>query len=835
MTPQPLAQPFAQQGQSVHQHPASIDAYIRHGFSLVPIPPGTKGPRQPGWNQRGNALKSQADLPPGYGIGLAHAYSGTMALDIDDWELAVTSLAEDGIDLLKLYDAPDAVVIDSGRQGHGKLLYAMPFGLTMPSKKIQIGGTTVYELRCATSNGLTLQDILPPTIHVSTGQPYRWAGKGHWQRLPPLPAEVFKLWQSIIEDNQEQPTDTPISSTWDEIQTALDFIDASCSREHWIQVGMALHHYASEKGQLDEGFLVWNKWSMTSSKWPGDREVAQQWHSFKSNKSSSIRLGTLFKLASDAGWTRPPLDASQLFANVELASPSAVLEGMSPLTPWLDFTLLPPVLARRAEEVARSVGGNELIALWAGLGAVCGAIDARSRLRLMDDYEVPPVLWLMTIGEPSSKKTPSMRPMLKVLRQIEADDAPRFAKARGDWEFVEMVHAGKVKARAKFADSPEALLPGAVAPEASVLPPPPVPLRMVINDVTSQELVYMCAHRPHGLLAEMDELANWMRAMMDKHSSENRSAWVKSYDCDRYQVDRVGTKHTVVDNFAVSIVGNIQPKVFKGAVNDLAKDGLLQRFLFAIVPNVAPEMSQPIPEYLTNARQWEQTIRVIQALPPMTYTLSPEAFKLFRQYQSWTIQENKDERLVGDCDEFMTALGKMDGVCGRLALILHVIENPFSTVVSGDTMSKTIEMMQTYIIPSLRYALVEIGGMSPLAKWLYEWVLFHSDKDELTLSEIKRAARRQLPEETTSPHTIDRMVINAMYPLEVGGWTARLDDGAQEARHIARWAVNPQIRVKWAKERQEVADVRVRREADFRRRAEAYLAKMAAKKAAKGQ
>ena len=89
---------------SVQPHPASIDAYIRHGWSLVPIPGGTKGPRTPGWNLKENALRSQTDLPAGFGIGLAHAYSGTMALDIDNWDMTAALLSVHGLDLQALYD-----------------------------------------------------------------------------------------------------------------------------------------------------------------------------------------------------------------------------------------------------------------------------------------------------------------------------------------------------------------------------------------------------------------------------------------------------------------------------------------------------------------------------------------------------------------------------------------------------------------------------------------------------------------------------------------------------------------------------------------------------------
>ena len=83
----------------VTQHPASVDAYIRHGWSLVPIPSGTKGPRTLGWNIKANALKSQTELPHGFGIGLAHAYSATIALDIDEWDSTTVALKQQGFDL----------------------------------------------------------------------------------------------------------------------------------------------------------------------------------------------------------------------------------------------------------------------------------------------------------------------------------------------------------------------------------------------------------------------------------------------------------------------------------------------------------------------------------------------------------------------------------------------------------------------------------------------------------------------------------------------------------------------------------------------------------------
>ena len=78
----------------------------------MPIPQGTKGPRTPGWNKKENALRSQADLPQNFGIGLAHAYSGTMALDIDNWQATQALLNDHGINLIDFYNDPDAVIIE---------------------------------------------------------------------------------------------------------------------------------------------------------------------------------------------------------------------------------------------------------------------------------------------------------------------------------------------------------------------------------------------------------------------------------------------------------------------------------------------------------------------------------------------------------------------------------------------------------------------------------------------------------------------------------------------------------------------------------------------------
>lgn len=186
---------------------SQIAEYCQHGFVLVPIPTGRKGPNTPGWNKRENCV-FDADKAAGLtgNIGLAHAYSRprTAVIDIDDYPVADKWLSERGIDLAELLTAPGAVLIDSGRENRAKLLYRLPAGLD-PIPTIQPPGTGL-EFRCATKNGMTVQDLLPGSIHPDTGKPYTWGGNGDWRQPPELPAAILDLWCELV----AKPSETVI-------------------------------------------------------------------------------------------------------------------------------------------------------------------------------------------------------------------------------------------------------------------------------------------------------------------------------------------------------------------------------------------------------------------------------------------------------------------------------------------------------------------------------------------------------------------------------------------------------------------------------------------------
>jgi hypothetical protein len=183
--------------------------YVRHGFVLVPFARGVKGPGQSGadksWNLRENCISTvaRAEKLNGGNIGIAHAYARTCAIDFDDFQKGAEWFAAQGIDIAAYLMRDDAVQITSGRKNRAKLLYRLPEGVEpLPTKKLE---AVHLELRCASSNGLTVQDVLPPSIHPVTGKPYEWIGD--WTQLPVLPDELLTAWRALLKGKTEDGDD----------------------------------------------------------------------------------------------------------------------------------------------------------------------------------------------------------------------------------------------------------------------------------------------------------------------------------------------------------------------------------------------------------------------------------------------------------------------------------------------------------------------------------------------------------------------------------------------------------------------------------------------------
>ena len=276
----------------------SLERILQAGLALIPIPYGRKGPAIAGWNTRAACITdpARAGELAGQNAGLAHAYSGTCALDIDNFQAAAAYLQGKGIDLAQLCMADDAVQVRSGSPNRAKLLFRIP----EPLRTVQISpdGAVMLEFRCATADGLTVQDVVYGT-HPS-GSEYQLLGNP--AAIPPINPALHELWQQQL---HRESTQFPHSTTFTgvlpatqaaELREALAFLDAD-SREQWVEVGAALHVYG------EQGYEIWTTWSQRSEKF----NLADQrrvWNSFRDDRPG-VTIRTLFAKAMRAGWANP--------------------------------------------------------------------------------------------------------------------------------------------------------------------------------------------------------------------------------------------------------------------------------------------------------------------------------------------------------------------------------------------------------------------------------------------------------------------------------------------------------------------------------------------------
>lgn len=172
--------------------------YCEMGLALTWTQLGQKGPRHQGWQLRENAIidphlaERVWSRFPSRGIACLLTYSGLVSLDIDEPECAPAVLKSFGVDLGELSGIVPGV---AGRPGRIRLLFRAPdVCLKHRNAKWPVEGDpqntkVLFELRAG-----PVADMLPPSVHPGTRQPYAWRVPPVNGDFPPLPQALFDLW-----------------------------------------------------------------------------------------------------------------------------------------------------------------------------------------------------------------------------------------------------------------------------------------------------------------------------------------------------------------------------------------------------------------------------------------------------------------------------------------------------------------------------------------------------------------------------------------------------------------------------------------------------------------
>jgi len=173
----------------------------RYGMKLLPLKPGSKLPKQKDWGDTETPAAYWEQYPQD-NIGLNLGASGFCSLDIDCLESFALILEEYGLPIDSLDQYPTIKGASKGK----RLVFKLPEGMSLPYVKLNWPKKddpkkqyTVFELRSAEAGGKARQDVLPPSIHPDTQEPYTWEVQpaSPWPTPPDWLIAIWGAWEAF--------------------------------------------------------------------------------------------------------------------------------------------------------------------------------------------------------------------------------------------------------------------------------------------------------------------------------------------------------------------------------------------------------------------------------------------------------------------------------------------------------------------------------------------------------------------------------------------------------------------------------------------------------------
>jgi hypothetical protein len=238
--------------------------------------------------------------------------------------------------------------------------------------------------------------------------------------------------------------------------------------------------------------------------------------------------------------------------------------------------------------------------------ALCAA--KRYKAHVIQGWDEPLNLYVAVALKPGESKSPAfaaaIRPVSRFVAEERKRTDPEFraALARAD---VAAKRTDHLKTRAAKASAPEEYAKSLALVEEAVLEQGaievPVPLRLVLDDVTAESLEAVLRQQG-GRIAIMSDEGGPFELMGGRYSNRvpNIDVYMKGHNGTHITTDRIGREGGSVQNPAITIGLAIQPDVIASLRDKkgFRGRGLLARFLWAIPESLvgrrAPD-APPVP------------------------------------------------------------------------------------------------------------------------------------------------------------------------------------------------------------------------------------------------
>lgn len=194
-------------------------------------------------------------------------------------------------------------------------------------------------------------------------------------------------------------------------------------------------------------------------------------------------------------------------------------------------------LSEFCEDMACSTG-SPIDYICASLLTTAAALIGNTRRADNCGHNVPACIWTVLVGDPSTRKSPAMKPFREYLSDAEVELEDRRGRD----------------------------------------------VQLVLEDVTARATKEAVGHNPERMIVVADELRLFMRAT----TGADEGFWNRAYDGGPFSLIRKGERLRV-RNLNISILAAGQPDIVKGLSNRKDNSGFAARFLY-----VYPERSIPV-------------------------------------------------------------------------------------------------------------------------------------------------------------------------------------------------------------------------------------------------
>lgn len=336
--------------------------------------------------------------------------------------------------------------------------------------------------------------------------------------------------------------------------------------------------------------------------------------------------------------------------------------------PEMQPEVMPPCFRDYILRESETMGVDPGIFALYVIGFCAGALSDSHVLQVKPDnprWVQPARLWLMIVGNSSTKKSPALNELRGAAWKLELDmrkrsmsDEERFTE---ETRIYEKQMEGYISAKAKG--------------ESRDKPPKPMPPnreRLLVGNATVESLADILLFNPRGVLNVMDELSGILKGLGQyKQGGNDKEAYLMGFDGGPYPIDRKG-RAELIPNFGWSLIGGTQKQKIRdvSAALRLESDGFMARFVPYVARVATEDLDRPADhegyQHFSDVmhRLWD-----MQSNGPIKF--SDEAQKVRREFSSWAWNQAKGEWLG---ESLRSAVSKYDTQFARFCLTYHAIE-----------------------------------------------------------------------------------------------------------------------------------------------------------------